>query len=215
VAEDDEAIVCSTCGTPIFQPQHCQHPCALEKIAKRLETRLKTIAIMKEKPQYCEYVKNVPKNQRFEQSPMTPPAEDVFGIKTRMWKNMTLEWHKQLARKEWGVPTVEKTQELSTTVQLDPWKYFKEQVRQGEKWADCSSTSSDSPRSQSLNLGEVEFGVLLPLAHADSNISYMEEPIPDAEVAQHCADFGRVFAAVPAGANGQRGPTEDPEMQRE
>merc|ERR1712025_1484667 len=103
VAEEEVTNMCWICGAAGCQPRHCSHPDADEKREKRVEKRRQMIAQIKAKPHYMLYMQNVRKDQRTERSPVTPRAEDIYDIPTRMWKRETLKWDIQLKQQQWGL----------------------------------------------------------------------------------------------------------------
>lgn len=104
--EEMEYNECWICGSAYCRPSECQHNSAPAMREGRFKKRRQTIDTIKSKLHYIIYMQNVAKDQRTIRSPMTPPAEDIYDIPTRLWKRMTLEWDKQLKQREWGLDAI-------------------------------------------------------------------------------------------------------------
>jgi len=104
--EETEDNECWICGSAYCRPSECQNENAPAKRERRFMKRRQTIDTIKAKLHYIIYTQNVARDQRTIRSPMTPPAEDIYDIPTRMWKHKTLQWDIQLKQNEWGLDAI-------------------------------------------------------------------------------------------------------------
>lgn len=105
-SKEDTDEKCWICGSAYCRPSECQHESAPAMRESRFTKRRRTIDEIKGKLHYILYMQNVAKDQRTIRAPMTPPAEDIYDVPTRMWKQMTLKWDKQLKQREWGLDAI-------------------------------------------------------------------------------------------------------------